>query len=139
MSSPKLERILFFTSDLSRTQKFYTALGVKWIYGKQLVIADSGLPEGEHSKATSERGLPDLWGDCGDIEFVFFLRKDLIRSDSTLRLAFRLDVDDPSAISKHLKAEGLFVPATPIGNPPLIEILDPDGRHIILSPMGLSW
>jgi hypothetical protein len=138
MDIPQLTRFLFYTPDLGTIQTFYTILGIKWIYGRELVFSETGLPEGPHSKASHERGLPDLWGDFGDLEFVFFLDRSLSLHPYA-GLAFRVDVEDPSVIVTHLKAAGLFVPASARGNPPLVEILDPDGRHIILSLRGLAW
>src|ERR1041385_4161033 len=97
MSTTKLNQIAFYTPDLDKVQDFYTVIGVKWVGDTKEKIGKTGLPESvERSEKFREGGIktafPDLIGDLGNIEVVFFLDKSLNSTIGTSNTVLRIEI-----------------------------------------------
>jgi len=139
MDAAKLSRLILYTRDLTKTQTFYSILGIQWLGGSgPEEIGHSGLPISvEKSKRWSRGGVitgfPDLIGDLGHIEIGFILDKNFRPNSIEKSYVLQIDVGNPSGVADQLLTAGLFIDAAQLCRTPLVGVLDPDGRQIILS------
>jgi hypothetical protein len=109
---PREIKFLLYTADLSKTQAFYSAIGISWWGGEEVQIGKTGLPLHTENNLNLE-SLPHLCGYIGDIEFMFRLdRPQTVNTANTGTMTLLYYDNDEAAkevISK-LKALSLFVP-----------------------------
>jgi hypothetical protein len=137
---PTVSTIMLFTRDLGKVQEFYSALGISWLGGGEEPIGESGLPVSTEKcpppygggPGIETAGLPDLWGDFGEVEFWFYLHKSLHAAADAPHVRIGIKVEDPEKVVENLKAIGLYSPDLrgPMGSKYLL--IDPDGRNIHL-------
>lgn len=135
---PSEVKFHWLAEDLEKTQKFYSALGMTWLGGKEVSIGKSGLPvDCERLEYVAQ--FPHLWGNLGSMEFVFYLESYFKKAnpkansqgtEKSVLLVYYGEPDHVAKIIEMLKSEGLFVPLEdhPLG----ARIADPDGRVLEL-------
>lgn len=134
----KQTAMIFFCSDLKKTQAFYSAIGIDWAFGVQVDIGESGLPLSE--ERTGDIGLPHLSGRLGDLDLRFYLRKDSVEITRNTVIEVQLGTwDEVAEVVKALTETDLleagvdaFV-STHQFNPSDPWLRDPDGRSVRLS------
>jgi hypothetical protein len=137
---PQLTAIACFSSDLGKVQKFYSAIGISWLGGEEeigltgLPVSVERCPKPYGGPGVEGAGLPDLWGDLGDVEFWFYLLKSPDLLDKLPNTMLSIKVDDPNLVIARLKEIGMYrpYPDDPWRSPWVV--IDPDGRHIRLLP-----
>jgi hypothetical protein len=123
-------KLVLHTSNLARAQTFYSTLGIMWVGGTEGQFDTSFRPE----QAADVMGLPFLWGEFENIEFIFYFRESSAANEfSNTELCIRYaSVGDSSRILKLLKELNLFVPAPGFSEFNRM-IIDPDGRYVVLA------
>ena len=109
---------MLFTRDLRKTQKFYSALGISWLGGREDPLGESGIPVSVEkcsppyggAPGVETAGLPDLWGDFNAVEFWFFLQKSLPPVEKIPHIRICLTVENPEKVIENLKAADLYNP-----------------------------
>ena len=128
-------KLVLKTKDVAKSWSFYSAIGIKWLGGEDQ-IADPTAFQDE----ANPMGLPELWGNLGGVELVFFLDEtDAINEKSSA--IFRISVDDVTMVTRivdKLESMKLFDPDPEFDKEyNRILILDPDGRRVELCGASL--
>ena len=122
-------RLVLHTPRLAKAQAFYSAIGMRWIAGREQEILENFRPDGP----ADVMGLPFLLGDLGNVEFSFYFQKEpASASDPGTEIFVRLpEVGDATRIIEKLKSASAFVPAADFDKFNTT-VIDPDGRRVIL-------
>ena len=127
---------LFHSSDLRKSQSFYSIIGMRWFGGQEIELGDNGLP-GHWGDGTAQLGLPHLLGSLGSMEFIFHhdstLQKSTGKEGSTW-LIYYDTADEVSRVLSRLASAGLLEPGFAFDEELNPIVLDPDGRQILLCP-----
>jgi hypothetical protein len=133
-------KLQLFVSNLSKTVKFYSAIGIEWGKSVDLGITPEMIKKLE-AECSILSGMPQLWGKLGNIEVIFFYRSDPITSGNDMQILWYLNRTGAVAeIVKKLKEEGLFSVEGDFEKTRGGVLLDPDGRRIEVSdpPPGFA-
>lgn len=125
----KIELILK-TRNPNKTRDFYSALGIKWLGGEDLVDEIQEYEDGN-------MGLPDLVGIIGNVEISFYIDRNFVGGNICSPLiAFNpVSSEEFESIIMRLKEDNLYVKTE--NSKPFIQetLLDPDGHRIAICPI----
>lgn len=125
-------RLLLNTRSLKRSFAFYSALGITWLAGED---SSHDIPDVEEA----EMGLPNLWGQMGDLELMFYSVPDMRPAtdvSATLLISYEDDAEIVATLKKLEKA-GLLTKHADFDRNTQRKLFDPDGRLIELIGPGL--
>jgi hypothetical protein len=120
-------RLLLNTRSLKRSFAFYSALGITWLAGEDRA---QDIPDVEEA----EMGLPNLWGQMGDLELMFYSAPNASPATgaaATLLVSYQDDAEILAVLEK-LNAVGLLAKHSDFDGQTQRKLFDPDGRLVEL-------